>query len=125
MLTKNNPAMEKLGQALLAIRKEKGFSVREAAKTCGITASYLSKLERGIFFNAVSVQTLVNLARTYDLPLVHLLQSAGFVQNESTLPDLPQYLRLKHGLSIQGIKDMEMAKEIVERKYGIKTASIS
>lgn len=112
-----NPHMIKLGETLLAIRKEKGFSVREAAGTCGITASYLSKVERGVFFNAISIQTLIGLARTYDLPLTHFLQSAGFIENEAVLPDLPQYLRLKYGLSPQGIRDMEMAKEIVARKY--------
>lgn len=115
-----DPAMLRLGQALLAVRKEKGFSVREAARICGITPSYLSKIERGIFFHAISVQTLTSLAKTYSLPLTFFLQTAGFIENETSLPDLPQYLRLKYGLSPQGIRDMEMAKDIVDKKYGAK-----
>ena len=115
-----NPHMIKLGKALFSIRKEKGFSVREAAKICGITASYLSKIERGVFFNTIGIQTLIGLAKTYDLPLSHFLQSAEFMENETVLPDLPQYLRLKYGLSPQGIRDMEMAKEIVIKKYSVQ-----
>jgi transcriptional regulator with XRE-family HTH domain len=113
-----NPLMVKLGETLITLRKERGFSVREAAKMCGITASYLSKVERGVFFNSISIHTLTSLAKAYDLPLTHILQSAGFIEKEAALPDLPQYLRLRYRLSPQGIKDMEMAKEIVERKYG-------
>lgn len=112
-----DPAMVRLGKTLLAMRKEKGFSVREASRICGITPSYLSKIERGVFFHAISIQTLIGLARTYSLPLVFLLQTAGFIENETSLPDLPQYLRLKFSLSPQGIRDMEMAKDIVDKKY--------
>ena len=112
-----DPAMIHLGRTLLSMRKEKGFSVREASRICGITPSYLSKIERGVFFHAISIQTLIGLAKTYSVPLVFLLQAAGFIENETGLPDLPQYLRLKFSLSPQGIRDMEMAKDIVEKKY--------
>ena len=66
----------------------------------------------------MSVRTLVHLAKTYNTPLAVILERAHIIEaNEYKLPLLPQYLRLKYQMSNQAIKDMEMAKEIVDKKY--------
>jgi len=47
-----------------------------------------------------------------------MLKEAGFIDSyEDGLPELAQYLRAKYQLSPQAIRDMEMAKEIVNKKY--------
>ncbi len=117
---KSIPAeMKQLAACLTRLRKERGFSIREAARQAGCAASYISKLEGGNTFAAIGLDTLTGLAKAYTTPLLLILKEAGYVEgDEHKLPDLPQYLRLKYRLSHQAIRDMEMAKEIVDRKYG-------
>ncbi len=115
--------MKRLGAHLSRLRKEKGFSIREASRETMITASFISRLEAGDSFATISLNTLTTLAKAYGVPLLSILKEAGYVEaDEYKLPDLPQYLRLKYNLSHQAVRDMEMAKEIVDRKYG-KAAS--
>jgi transcriptional regulator with XRE-family HTH domain len=111
--------MQLLAICLTTLRTESGFSLREAARQAGITPSYLSKIEGGITFSTISIRTIVNLANTYNTPLAVILERAHIIEDtEYKLPLLPQYLRLKYQMSNQAIKDMEMAKEIVDKKYG-------
>lgn len=111
--------MKQLALCLTRLRKEHGFSIREAARQTRCAPSYLSKLEGGNTFASIGIDTLLNLTKTYSTPLLLILKEAGYVEeSEYKLPDLPQYLRLKYRLSHQAVRDMEMAKEIVDRKYG-------
>lgn len=115
---KNVPKEMKLLAGYLArLRKESGFSLREAARQASITPSYLSKIEAGDTFSTISMRTILNLAKTYNTPCTVILEEAKFVEKEYKLPLLPQYLRLKYQMSNQAIRDMEMAKAIVDRKY--------
>ena len=110
--------MKRLGNYLKELRIEAGLSIREAAKKQAISPSYLHKIEAGDTFLTISINNLINLAKTYNIPPFTILKQAGLVdRDEYDLPDLPQYLRAKYNLSAQAIKDMEMAKEIVEKKY--------
>ncbi len=110
--------MKKLGQCLARLRRESGLSIREAARQSSLTPSYLSKLEAGDTFATISIKSLVCLGRTYRTPLLAILTAATFVSSlEYTLPEFAPYLRLKYELSQSAIRDMEMALEIVERKY--------
>jgi len=46
------------------------------------------------------------------------LKEAGFIDSrEDDLPELAQYLRAKYRLSPSAIRDIEMSKEIVDKKY--------
>lgn len=109
--------MKKLGTYLKQLRKEAGFSIREAAQKSEIAPSYVFKVETGIF-STISIQSLIKLSRTYNLPPVAILKEAGLIDSdEYDLPDFPQYLRAKFKLSPQAIRDMEFAKEIVDKKY--------
>ena len=110
--------MKKLGIYLKQLREEAGLSVRGAAGKSGMAPSYLFKIEKGDTFSTLSIHTLLKLSKFYNIPIGALLKEAGLVDSdEYELPDLPQYLRAKYHLSPQAIRDMEMAKEIVEKKY--------
>lgn len=116
---KNIPKeMDLLAIYLKELRQESGFSIREASKQAGITPSYLSKIEMGNTFSTISIRTVLKLAKTYNTPLALILEKAKFIEeSEYKLPLLPQYLRLKYQMPNQAIRDMEMAKEIVDKKY--------
>ena len=108
----------KLGKYLKQLRKEQGLSIRSVAKSCGIAPSYLAKIEIGDTFKTIGIKTLVRFSKFYGIPVSSMLKEAGFIDShESDLPELAQYLRAKYQLSPQAIRDMEMAKEIVDKKY--------
>ena len=110
--------MKKLGTYLTQLREAADFSIRDVARECGISPSYLSKIERGNSFSTLNIHNLLKLSRFYNIPIGALLKEAGLVDSsEYELPDLPQYLQTKYHLSSQAIRDMIMAKEIVEKKY--------
>lgn len=110
--------MEKLGEYLKQLREEDGLSTRKAAEKSELAPSYISKLEAGDTFSTISVQTLLKVSKAYDVPPIAILKEAGFIDSdEYDLPEFAQYLRAKYHLSSQAIKDMEMAKEIVDKKY--------
>lgn len=110
--------MKKLGDYLKQLREEAGSSIRGTAKQSGLAPSYLSKIEAGDTFLGISVHTLIKLSKTYNIPPISILKEAGLIDSdEYDLPDLSQYLRAKYHLSSLAIRDMEMAKEIVDKKY--------
>ena len=108
----------KLGKYLRELRKEQGFSIRAVAKSCNIAPSHLAKIEAGDTFKTIGIGTLVKFSKFYGIPVSSMLKEAGFIESyESDLPELAQYLRLKYQLPYQAIRDMTMAKEIVDKKY--------
>ena len=110
--------MKKLGTYLKQLRKEAELSIREVARKSGIAPSYLFKIEKGDTFSTLNIHTLLKLSKFYNIPIGALLKEAGLVDSdEYELPNLPQYLRAKYRLTPQAIRDMEMAKEIVDKKY--------
>jgi transcriptional regulator with XRE-family HTH domain len=110
--------MKKLGAYLKQLRKEANLSLRDVTRECGVTPSYLLKIEKGDSFSTINIHTLLKLSKFYKIPMGAFLKEAGLVDNdEYDLPDFPQYLRAKYHLSVQAIRDLEMAKEIVEKKY--------
>lgn len=119
-MTRKNISYEisKLGKYLKQLREEQNVSIRAVAQKCQMAPSYLAKVETGKFFKTISIETVVKLSRYYGIPVSAMLKEAGFIDGyEDDLPDLYLYLRTKYRLSPQAIRDMEMAKEIVDRKY--------
>ena len=113
----------KLGKYLKELRKEQELSIRSVAKSCSIAPSHLAKIEAGDTLKTISIATLVKFSKFYGIPVSSILKEAGFIESyESDLPELAQYLRLKYQLSPQAIRDMTMAKEIVDKKYERKDA---
>ncbi len=110
----------KLGNYLKKLREEQGLSIRAIARQCGIAPSYLAKIENGYGVKSIGFEILVKLSKFYGIPFSDILREAGFIEEKhdnNELPELAQYLRAKYHLSPQAIRDMEMAKEIVDKKY--------
>ena len=108
----------KLGKYLKELRKGQGLSIRSVAKNCSMAPSHLAKIETGDTFKTIGIETLVKLSKFYGIPVSAMLKEAGFIDShESDLPELAQYLRAKYQLSPQAIRDMTMAKELVDKKY--------
>lgn len=68
----NQDLIDKFGQRVREVRKDRGLTMREFAKKSGIPLSQISRIELG------QVNTTINtagiLAKTLDVPLVHLFQ---------------------------------------------------
>lgn len=110
--------MKRLGDYLKKLREELGMSIRQAAAAAKLTPSHLSKIEAGDTFKSIGIEKLVRLSKVYGIPVSTILQEAGFLEDdEDKLPGLARYLRAKYHLPPQAIRDMEMAKEIVDKKY--------
>lgn len=108
----------KLGKYFKQLRQEQGLSIRSVAKSCGLAPSYLAKIEIGDTFKTIGIENFVKLSKFYGIPVSSMLKEAGFIDShESDLPELAPYLRAKYQLPYQAIRDMEMAKEIVDKKY--------
>lgn len=127
MIRKNiSCEITKLGKYLRELRQEQGLSIRAVAKNCGVAPSYLAKIEAGKTFKTIGVETLVKLSKFYGIPTSAMLKEAGFIDShDDSLPELAQYLRAKFQLSPQAIRDMTMAKEIVDKKYEREDARLS
>ncbi|MFH1565270.1 MAG: helix-turn-helix transcriptional regulator [bacterium] len=119
MLKKNiSYEITKLGKYLKQLRQEQEFSIRYVAKQCQLAPSYLAKVEAGDTFKTIGIETLIKLSKFFNIPVSAILKESGYIDNyDSGLPELAQYLRAKYQLSPQAIRDMEMAKAIVDKKY--------
>ena len=108
----------KLGKYFKQLREEQEFSIRHVARQCEISSSYLAKIETGDTYKTIGIESLIKLSKFYGIPVSAILKEAGFIDNhEDDLPELAQYLRAKYQLSPQAIRDIKMAKEIVDQKY--------
>ncbi len=114
----DSKCIENLGKYLKKLRTDSGYSIRYVAKNNSISPSYLSKIENGRFFNTIGINTLVKLSGFYGISISSILEEAGFTKKQlDFLPDFTQYLRSKYKMSPQAIRDLELAKEIIDRKY--------
>jgi len=112
--------MVSLAQYLKRLRTDFGLSMHEVARRTTLTPSYISKMEGGTTFQTISARALVEFARCYNIPPSVILERAGFIpESEDDLPGLASYLRLKYKTPHQAVQEMEIAWEIVKRKYGI------
>lgn len=110
--------MQALGQYMRSMRNDFGLSIHEIARRTGMSPSFVSKLENGMTFQTVTVQTLAAFARAYRVPVQLMLERAGFVEeNPDGLPGLSAYLKAKYRTPHQAVQDMELAWEIVRKKY--------
>jgi len=110
--------ISKLGKYLKQLREEQELSIRNVARQSKMSPSHLAKIEAGDTFKTVSVEVLIKLSKFYGIPVCAILKEAGFIEDAvDELPEFAQYLRAKYQLPPQAIRDMEMAKEIVEKKY--------
>lgn len=112
--------MKQLGDYLKRIRVDLGLSMHEVARRTSLTPSFISKLESGAVFQSISAQALVEFSRCYSIPVNTILERSGLLPaSEDELPGLGTYLRLKYKAPQQATQEMEIAWEIVRKKYGV------
>lgn len=73
--------LKKLGDTLKKARQNRGASLQVAALPAQISGAYLHKLEQGKV-DTPSPRVLRRLADELDLPYLHLLQLAGYLDQE-------------------------------------------
>lgn len=64
--------MQQLGKRLRALRHEQGLTLAELGRQVGLSASYLSQVERGITMPSLS--TLTTIARELDVGMGHFFE---------------------------------------------------
>ena len=94
-----------LSRLLVDARHKKTWTVREAAQRAGIKPSTLSRIETGFIRNP-RPQHVMALVSVYGLDLSEVYVQAGYLP-ATALPELKEYLQLKHGLSWEQAKAVE------------------
>ena len=118
---KSPARIHRLGKYLKQLREELGLSMHAVARKSDLTPSYISKIEAGTALKSISVEALINFSGTYNIPVTAILEEAGFLEKSNDgLPDFITYLKIKYKLPHQAIRDLEIAKEIIEIKYNKK-----
>jgi transcriptional regulator with XRE-family HTH domain len=92
------------------LRKQRGLTLRQAAKKAGIDPSGLLGIENGRTVHSPRPETLNGLARAYDVPLAELLSRVGY---DITPPDMRAYLRGRY--SHLSEKAINAACDYIER----------
>ena len=73
--------MEKrLGHRIRELRKERRMSQTELAEKAGVALMTISRLERGE--HDPHMKTLARIARSLGVPLLELIRSAGYSEND-------------------------------------------
>lgn len=117
---KTSKEMVTLGEYLKSLRQDFGLSMHEVARRSTLTPSYISKIESGEVFQTIGIQTLIEFTHVYNVPLLSLIERAGFIEeNEDGLPGFTAYLKAKYRAPHQAVQEMELAWEIIRKKYRI------
>ncbi len=62
---------QKIGERLAALRRARGLTLQELAERCGLSASFLSQIERGV--SAPSIVSLYRVCQALSVPLFQVL----------------------------------------------------
>jgi len=112
--------LAELGTYLKRLRLDLGLSLRHAARLAHISPAHLCKIEQGNNFSSVGLHVILNLARIYKIPVSAILHEGGLIDEvEDHLPSFAHYLRHKYHLSPTAIRDIEMALDVVKKKYAL------
>lgn len=110
--------LAKLGMYLKDLRLDLGLSIRNVAKLADISPAHLCKIEQGNKFSSIGLEIILKLSKIYRIPVNAILYEAGLIEEtDDHLPPLAQHLRQKYHLNYQAIRDMEIALDIVRKKY--------
>lgn len=112
--------MMMLGGYLKSVRTDFGLSMHDVARRASLTPSYISKIEGGSTFQTISAHALIEFSRVYNIPPQLILERSGFMpENEDELPGIASYLRIKYKAPQNAVQEMEIAWEIIKKKYNI------
>ena len=65
---------KQIGAKIIYYRTLKSLSQEELAEKIGITQSFLSKIERGVYYNNLSFTTLLQIAKALDIDVCELIK---------------------------------------------------
>jgi len=85
-----------IGERIRALRRVRGLTLKEVAATAGLTASFLSQMERNL--SGVTLTSLANIARALDVPLHEIL-----VQPAQTSPDTHEGARPEYSVELASL----------------------
>ena len=105
--------MAELGEHVRALREAKGLSVRGLAAQAGVDATWVSRIERGIY-SSPDPRYLLRLAGALEVEVEELYEDAGYTDG---LPAFSPYLRAKYDLPQEAIDQLEAHFELINEKY--------
>jgi transcriptional regulator with XRE-family HTH domain len=95
----------KLGRKVRVLRAKRQMSVRGLAAAAGVDATWLSRLERGMY-DSPDPRLLRELAEVLEIEASELFIAAGFEDSQS-LPQFAPYLRVKYDLPEDAVAQLE------------------
>jgi transcriptional regulator with XRE-family HTH domain len=113
--TKNQEQAARLGAHVRHLRQAKGLSVRGLAAQAQVDATWLSRLEHGIY-TSPDPRSLWRLAQALEIDVEELYLDAGYSDGRG-LPGFGPYLRAKYDLPAEAISQLEAHFELISEKY--------
>lgn len=104
-----------LGEHVRRLRQAGGLSVRGLAAQANVDATWLSRLEHGIY-SSPDPRYLSRLARALDIDVEELYLDAGYSDGRG-LPGFAPYLRAKYDLPADAIEQLEAHFQLINEKY--------
>jgi transcriptional regulator with XRE-family HTH domain len=105
--------MTELGEHIRALREAKGLSVRGLAAQANVDATWVSRIERGVY-SSPDARYLLRLAQALDVEVEELYEDAGYTDG---LPAFSPYLRTKYDLPQEAIDQLEAHFRLINDKY--------
>jgi transcriptional regulator with XRE-family HTH domain len=109
----NDDRMTELGQHVRTLREARGLSVRGLAAQANVDATWLSRIERGVY-TSPDPRHLLRLAKALEVEVEELYEDAGYTGG---LPAFSPYLRAKYDLPQEAIDQLEAHFELINEKY--------
>ena len=121
-MTKDKKTMTalKLGEYIQQLRREKNLSVRGLAARAKVDATWVSRLEHGVY-DSPDARSLWRIARVLDAEVADLYLTAGY-GDAHALPGLVPYLRAKYELPEEAIAQLQAHFEAIAEKYHLTEA---
>ncbi|WKY49094.1 helix-turn-helix transcriptional regulator [Eubacteriaceae bacterium ES3] len=105
---------ENFGQFLSEKREEKDFTLRELARQLGVSAPYLSDVEknRSAPLTAERLETLAGILNLSEKEKADMYDLIG-KQRDSVAPDLPEYIKGRDYISValRTARDLDVGEE--------------
>jgi transcriptional regulator with XRE-family HTH domain len=114
--------MAKISGLIKAKRRERGIGLRDAAKESGVSASTLSRLERGISTKMPDTETLSRLCHWLGISISDLINEkkiGGNVNtpNFDTTEQVEVYLRADKNLSHDSAQALAQAFKVLYKQF--------